>query len=71
MSGHLGGVQDLIKQLNPRAVYFRFFNHRLNLCLVDDIKSVPLAVDFFALFESMYRLMANSAVLEIFNEAKR
>lgn len=32
---------------------------------------MPLAADFFALFESMYVLMTNSAVLETFNEEKR
>jgi hypothetical protein len=71
MSRHLGGVQTLIKQLHPRAVYFHCFNHRSNLVLVDAIKSVPFAADFFALFEYMYLLMTNSAVLEIFNEEKK
>lgn len=38
---------------------------------MDAIKSVPFAADFFALFEYMYLLMTNSAVLEIFNEEKK
>lgn len=59
MSGHLRGVQALIKQLNPKALYFHCSSRRLNLVLVHSIKFVSGAARFFALLESLYLFMTN------------
>ena len=47
MSGSCSGVSARIKELNPKAVYIHCCAHRLNLALVDTVKSVPVAEDFF------------------------
>ena len=53
MSGTCSGVSARIKELNPRAVYIHCCVHRLNLALVDTVKSIPAVEDFFALFQTL------------------
>lgn len=49
MSGACSGVSARIKELNPKAVYVHCCAHRLNLAIVDTVKALPVAEDFFAL----------------------
>lgn len=54
MSGARSGVSARIKELNPKAVYVHCCAHRLNLALVDTVKALPVAEDFFALLQTLY-----------------
>lgn len=67
MSGSNAGVQTLFRQdAAPQATYIHCYNHRLNLVIVDCVKSVKLAADFFGLLQSFYVFMSSSVVHEIF-----
>ena len=66
MSGACSGVSARIKELNPRAVYIHCCAHRLNLALVDTVKSIPVAEDFFALLQTLYVFISASKAHEIF-----
>ena len=66
MSGSCSGVSTRIKELNPKAVYIHCCAHRLNLALVDTVKSIPVAEDFFALLQTLYVFIATSKAHEIF-----
>ncbi len=49
MSGHCSGVQTRIQRAVPQAVYVHCNAHCLNLALVDSVKGVKVAAEFFAL----------------------
>lgn len=58
MSGRYTGVQQRIKDVVPHAIYVHCYAHTLNLVLVDAVKSVQLAVEFFVhLFMSSFQLL--------------
>ena len=59
-SGVHKGVQKLVKDCAPYAVYVHWFAHRLNLVLVDTCKSVTEASEFFALLERLYVFTSGS-----------
>ena len=71
MSGSCSGVSTRIKELNPKAVYIHCCAHRLNLALVDTVKSIPVAEDFFALLQALHVFMAASKAHEIFLSKQR
>ena len=54
MSGCNAGVQAVIQAQFPQAVYVHCYAHRLNLVLVDVVKRLPVASNFFALMEAVY-----------------
>ena len=54
------GVQTLIKEKCPQAVYIHCSAHRLNLVLVDVSKQVKEASDFFAHLQSIYVFFSSS-----------
>ena len=54
MSGCCAGVQTRVREFAPYAVYIHYYAHILNLVLVDSVKSVPAASEFFALREALY-----------------
>ena len=60
MSGINKGVQQLVRESAPFALYTHCYAHRLNLVLVDACKSVAEANDFFALLERLYVLKSSS-----------
>lgn len=60
MSGSVSGVQKRIRDLVPHAVYIHCHAHCLNLVLVDCVKSLPQASEFFSLIQSLYVFMSAS-----------
>ena len=53
MSGHCTGVQTRVREFAPYAAYIHCYAHVLNLVLVDSVKSVTHASEFFALLEAL------------------
>ena len=47
MSGHCIGVQTRVREFAPYAAYIHCYAHVLNLVLVDSVKSVTHASEFF------------------------
>ena len=66
MSGRCNGVQAKVRKEAPKALYMHCTVHRLNLVLVDSVKSVKAAGDFFCILESLYVFIATSKAHEIF-----
>ena len=62
MSGINKGVQRLVRQAAPLALYTHCYAHRLNLVLIDSCKSVAEANDFFALLERLYTFTSSSVM---------
>ena len=60
MSGHCSGVQSRIRQVAPKALYVHCNAHCLNLCLVDCVKSVSCAAEFFGLVLNIYVFLSSS-----------
>ena len=60
MSGQSRGVQALIKQEVPQAIYIHCMNHRLNLVIVDVCKGITYCRNFFDLLESLYVFLSGS-----------
>jgi len=54
MSGGCSGVQHRMKEVAPYAAYVHCYAHTLNLTLVDCVKSVQCACDFFCLLKALY-----------------
>ena len=71
MSGECAGVSAKILERNTKAVYIHCCAHRLNLVLVDTVKAVPAAEDFFSLLQMLYVLMSSSKAHEIFLEQQK
>ena len=68
MSGCCSGVQTLIKEVVPHALYVHCNAHCLNLCLVDSVKAVRAASEFFSLLETLYVFLSSSKCHAIFIE---
>ena len=68
MSGHCSGIQTLIKEVAPHALYVHCNAHCLNLCLVDSVKAIRDASEFFTLLETLYVLISSSKCHVIFME---
>ena len=49
MSGHLSEVQSRVKEVAPHAHYVHCYAHTLNLVLVDSVKILSSATEFFLL----------------------
>lgn len=62
MSGKHSGVQARIKEKAKYAFYIHCSAHCLNLVLVDVVKTVPEAAEFFALLQSLYVFTSSSYV---------
>lgn len=62
MSGKHSGVSARIKNSARFAFYVHCNAHCLNLVLVDAVKSVPEAVNFFALLQKLYNFVSGSYV---------
>ena len=68
MSGRRNGVQARVRSFAPYAVYI---HHILNLVLVDSVKSVQPALEFFALLQALYTFMSTSKVHVIFIDKQK
>ena len=71
MSGECAGVSAKILERNTKAVYIHCCAHRLNLALVDTVKAIPAAEDFFSLLQMLYVFMSTSKAHEIFLEQQK
>lgn len=54
MSGIVGGVQHLFRELHTKAVYIHCYAHQLNLVLCAACKAIPDAIAFFNSLEALY-----------------
>ena len=68
MSDSCSGVQVRIKEV---AHYIHCYAHNLNLVLVDTVKSVPDAMEFFTLLEHIYVFMSASKAHVVFMGKQR
>ena len=71
MSCCYAGVQMRVREFAPYAVYIHCYARILNLVLVDSVKSVPAASEFFALLEALYVFLSSSKVHVLFLEKQR
>ncbi|GBP68314.1 Zinc finger MYM-type protein 1 [Eumeta japonica] len=55
-----GGVQAIIKEHNPKALFMPCANHSLNLCGVHSFGSVSSSVTFFGTVERVYTFFSSS-----------
>lgn len=68
MSGACNSVQKRVRGFAPYAVYIHCYAHVLNLVLVDSVKSVRSASEFFSLLEALHVFISTSKVHVIFKE---
>ena len=66
MSGHRTGVQTRVREF---AVYIHCYAHVLNLVLVDSVKSVASASEFFSLLEAVF--VSSSKIHVLFMKKQR
>ncbi|XP_011406500.2 PREDICTED: zinc finger MYM-type protein 1-like [Amphimedon queenslandica] len=66
MSDHCSGVQTRVREFAPLAVYIHCYANVLNLVLVDSVKSVATASEFFVLLEALYVLVSSSKIHALF-----
>jgi len=63
VAGHLSGVNAVFRNTYaPCAQYIHCFNHRLNLVLVDVVKSVSCCVETLSLLQTCYVFLSGSSV---------
>ena len=65
MSGACSGVQKRVREYAPYAIYIHCYAHVLNLVLVDSVKSVQSASEFFSLLEALYVFISTSKVQDL------
>ena len=66
MSGYVSGVQKCIRELVQHAIYIHCHTPCLNLVLVDCVKSIPQASEFFSLIQMLYVFMSASKAHTLF-----
>ncbi|XP_041856904.1 zinc finger MYM-type protein 1-like [Melanotaenia boesemani] len=71
MRGAHAGVQAKIKEVAKHAFYVHCSAHCLNLVIVDTVKSVPDAGNFFSLLERLYVFVSGSYVHNKWLEVQR
>nr|CAI5852783.1 unnamed protein product [Callosobruchus analis] len=60
MSGVHGGVQKIIRDINPKALFSPCANHSLNLCGVHSFACIPSSVTCFGTLEKIYSFFSAS-----------
>ena len=60
MSGHTGGLQALVRQRAPQAIYIHCWAHRLNLSLLDTCCAIKELSVFFQSLEELYVFMSSA-----------
>ena len=68
MSDICTGAQKRVREFAPNAVCIHCYAHVLNLVLVDSVKSVQSASEFFILLEALYVFVSTSKAHVIFEE---
>ena len=58
MSGKCSGVQMRIRKLGPRALYVKCFAQRLNLLIVEAVKSAVPVAGFFVALQMCYNFLS-------------
>ena len=71
MSGRCSGVQERLKAFAPHAIYIHCYAHVLNLVLVDSVKAIPDATQFFALLETLYVFLSTTKSHVLFLEKQK
>ncbi|XP_068114995.1 zinc finger MYM-type protein 1-like [Hyperolius riggenbachi] len=71
MSGDAAGVQKKFREQCPRALYVHCYSHRLNLVIVDIVKNIEMADEFFSLVQNLYNFISGSAVHAYFMEMQK
>ena len=71
MSGQHTGVQTRVREFAPYALYIHCHAHILNLVLIDSVKSVQAASEYFASLEALYVFISTSKVHVIFVEKQQ
>ena len=60
MRGEHKGVQAILSQKNPKALFLPCCNHNLNLVITDAVKSNFTIPEFFGIIQNLYNLFAAS-----------
>ena len=68
--GNCSGVQVCLREEAPYTIYIRCYAHTLNLVLVDCVKMIPTATEFFCLLKSLYVFILTTKAHVIFTYAK-
>ena len=71
MSGRHQGVQAKLRNIYPNALYVHCHAHRLNLVLVDTVRDVLIAREFFGLVEALYVYLSRPNAHERFVEEQK
>lgn len=71
MSGCCSGVQARIREVAPQAIYIHCNAHCLNLALVDSVKAVHDASEFFALLETLYVFLSTAICHSIYQQQQK
>ena len=61
----------ILKEFAPHAIYIHCHAHILNLVLVDSVKAVPEATQFFTLVESLYVFLSTTKAHVIFLQKQK
>jgi len=64
MRGNYNGLQSLIKEINPHAVYVWCWAHQLNLVITDVVSSGVNAMGMFGNLEKLYDPI-NSSIIRV------
>lgn len=60
MNGRYNGLQQLIRNENPQAIFIWCFNHRLNLIVAVAVSCCNNAMDLFGNLERLYDFISSS-----------
>ena len=71
VSGHSTGVQTRVREFAPYATYIHCYAHVLNLVLVDSVKSIKSASEFFTLLEALYIFVPSSKIHVLLMDKQR
>ena len=71
MSGRYSGVQQRIRLVALNATYIHCYAHTLNLVLVDSVKMVQYAAEFFPLLESLYIFISTTKSHTVFMQKQK
>ena len=71
MSGSCKGVQQRLRVVAPHAIYVHCYAHTLNLALVDCVKHLPTAREFFCLLERLYVFISTTKAHVLFLDKQK